>query len=134
MDVLLLILNAFHKAEMEYRGKFVYTIGRIQKFSPMGIIDICYTACRLLIQTVISTLPGFQGPKRYIQYLNSHHHKPIFHPSNYYDGSNVNIFTWSGNQVEEYSLECHQDEYHTRIFNRIRSVSGIIHNLFGVAV
>ena len=84
------------------------------------------------------TLPGFQGINRCVQYLASHPHKPIFYPSNSYDGSNVIRLTWSGNQVEDHKtqnfLECHQDADHARIINRRRSVSGIIHTLLGVAV
>ena len=84
------------------------------------------------------TLPGFQGIKRCVKYLASHPHKPIFYPSDSYDRSNVIRLTWSGNQVEEHTtqncLECHQDADHDRILNRRRSVSGIIHNLIGVAV
>ena len=84
------------------------------------------------------TLPGFQGIKICIQYLASHPHKPIFYPSNFYYGSNVVRFTWSGNQVDDYTtqifLEFHQDADHAIIINRKRSVSGLIHNLLDVAV
>ena len=84
------------------------------------------------------TLPGFQGIKRCVQYLASHPHKPIFYPSNSYDGSNVIRLTWSGNQVEDHTtqiiLECHQNADHVIILNRRRSVSGIIYNLLGVSV
>ena len=59
------------------------------------------------------TLPGFQGIKQCVQYLAIHTHKPIFYPSNSYDGSNVIRLTWSLNQVEDHTtqnlLECHQD-------------------------
>ena len=58
--------------------------------------------------------------------------------SNYYDGSNDIILTWSGNKVEDYTtqncLQCHQDSYHSRIINIIQSVSGILHTLLGVDV
>ena len=84
------------------------------------------------------TLPGFQDTKRYVQYLSSHPHKPIFYPSNFYNGSNVIIITCSGNQAEYHTtqnfLECFQDADNDRIINRIRSVSGILHTLLGVAI
>ena len=68
----------------------------------------------------------------------SHPHKPIFYPSNSYDGSNFIRIIWSGNQVEEYTtqncLECHQYADYSRIINIRRSVSGILHILIGVAL
>ena len=68
----------------------------------------------------------------------SHPHTPIFYPFNYYDGSNVIRLTWSGNQMEEYTtqnfLEFHQYAYHSRIINRRRPASGIIHTFLGVYV
>ena len=83
-------------------------------------------------------LPGFQGIRRCVQYLASHPHKHIFYLSNFYDGSNVIRLTRGGNKVEDHTsysfLECHQDEYHTRILNRRWSVMGMIHTLFGVSV
>ena len=104
----------------------------------MSRIELCYATCSLATQTVAPTLSVFQGIKRCVQYLASHPHKPIFYPSNSYDGSNVIRLTWSGNQVEEHTtqkcLECNQDADHARIVNRRRSVSGIMHTLFGVAV
>ena len=79
----------------------------------------------------------FRGIKRCVQYLASCPHKPIFYPSNYYDGSNVIRLIWSGNKVEYYTthncLECHQYS-DSRITNRRRSVSDIIHNLIGFSV
>ena len=67
-----------------------------------------------------------------------HQHKPIFYPSNSYDGSNVIRITWSGNKVEHHTtqncVECHQDADHARIINRRWSFSGIINTLLGVAV
>ena len=100
-------------------------------------IDLCYATFSLATQTVAPTLSGFQGIKRCVQYLSSHPHKPIFYPSNYYDGSNFIRLTWSGNQVEDHTtqsfLECHQDVDHSRILNRRRSVLGIIHTLLGVS-
>ena len=68
----------------------------------------------------------------------SHPHKPIFYPSNFYDGSNTTRLTWIGNQFENHTtqhyLECHQYADHVRVINRRHSVLGIIHNLLGVAV
>ena len=123
---------------MEYHGKFGHTLGRIQHISLMIIIDLCYATCCLDTQTVAPTLPGFQGIKQCVQYLDSHPHKPIFYPSNYYYGSTVIRLTCSGNQVEDHTtqncLECNQYADHARIINRRRSVLGIIHTLFGVAV
>ena len=70
--------------------------------------------------------------------MDSHPHKPIFYPSNSYDGSNFVRLTWSGNKFEYHTtqnfLECHQDADHARILSKRRSVSGIIHTLPGVAV
>ena len=89
-------------------------------------------------QTVAPTLPGFQDIKRCVQYLAIHPHKPIFYPSNSYDGSNVIRLTRSGNKVEDHTtqngLECHQDADHIRILNIRRSVSGIICTLLRVDV
>ena len=68
----------------------------------MSRIGIFYATCRLETQNVAPNLPGFQGIKLCVQYLDSHTHKIIFYPSNYYDGSNAIILTWSGNQVEYY--------------------------------
>ena len=79
----------------------------------MSRIDIFYTSCHLEIQNVSHIIPGFQGIKRCIKYHDIHPHKPISYPYNSYDGSNIIILTWSGNQVEDYIdhnfLECHQD-------------------------
>ena len=104
----------------------------------MRIIYIFYATCCIATQTVANNLPGFHGIKRCIKYLAIHRHKPIIYPSNSYYGSNVIRLTCSGNQVEDYTtqncLEYHQDADHDRIFNRIRSVSGIIHTLLGISV
>ena len=86
MDALPLTGHVLHKAEMEYHGKFRHTLGRIKHIALMSRIDLCYAACRLATQTVAPTLPGFQGIKRCVQYLDSHPHKPIFYPSSFYDG------------------------------------------------
>ena len=67
----------------------------------MGRIEIFYTACVMETQNVSPNLPGLQSLNLCIQYLSSHHHKPIFYPHNFYDGSNFIRLTWSGNQVEE---------------------------------
>ena len=86
MAALPLTVNSLCKEEMEYHGNFGHTIGRIQQIDIMIRIDICYTDCRLATQTVAPNLPFFQGIKRCIQYLDSHPHKPIFYPSNFYYG------------------------------------------------
>ena len=138
MVALPLTENSLHKAEMEYHGKFWYTLGRIQHIAIMSIIYICCTAYFLATQTVVPTLTGFQVIKICIEYLSSHSYKPIFYPSDAYDGSNFIRLIWSGNQVEDYTihnfLEWHQDVDHAIIINRIRSISGIIHTLIGVSV
>ena len=97
--------NFLYKAEMEYHGKFGHTLVRIQHIYLMSQIDICYATCHLETQTVAPTIPGFQGIKRCVHYLNIHPHKPIFCPSNYYDGSNIIRLTWSRNQVEDYTSQ-----------------------------
>ena len=71
----------------------------------MSRIYICYTTCSLENQTVVPTIPGFKGINQCGQYISSCPHKPIFHPSNSYDVSNVIILTWSGNKVEEYTTQ-----------------------------
>ena len=136
MAALPLTWNSPNKAEIEYHGNFVHTIGRIQHISHMSRIDIYYATFFLATQTVAPTLPGFQGIKICVKYLASHPYKPIFYPSGFYDGSNVIRLTWSWNQVEYYTtqncLEWHQDADHYIIINRKRSVSVIIHTLIGV--
>ena len=111
----------FHKVEMEYHGKFGHTTGRIKHIALMNIIEICYATCYIETQTVAPTLNGFQGIKLCVQYMASQPHKSIFYPSNYYDGSNVIIFTCIGNQVGDHTthncLECHQYVYHAIIIN-----------------
>ena len=103
----------------------------------MRIIYIFYIACHLGNQTMIFTLTGFQGIKHLIQYMDSHPHKPIFYPYNYFDEYNVIRLTWIGNQVEYYTthnfLEFHQDAYHARFINRRPSVSDINNSLLVVA-
>ena len=86
---------------MEYHIKCVHTIGRIKNIALMSRIYLCYTTCRLSNQTVAPNLPGFKGIKRCVQYLAIQPYKPIFYPSKYYDGPNVIILIWSGNQVED---------------------------------
>ena len=81
--------NDLHNAEIEYDGKFGYTIGRMQHISIMRRIEICYTSCRLATQTMAPTIHVFQGINRCIQYLAIHPHKPIFYPSSYCDDSNA---------------------------------------------
>ena len=65
-------------------------MSRIEKFK---------TAYCLAPQTVAPTLPGFQGIKRCIKYMDSHPHTPIFYPSYSYGGSNVIRLTWSENEI-----------------------------------
>ena len=129
---------ALHKAELEYNRKFGHTLGRIQNNYLISRIGIFYSACSLATQNVAPTLPGFQGIKLCVQYLDIHRHKPMFYSSNTYYGSNAIRLTWSGNQVEYHTthnfLECHQDAVHARTLNIIQSVSDIIHTLLGVAV
>ena len=119
---------------MEYHGKFGHNFGRIQHIS---LISICDATCCLETQTMSPTLPGFQGIKCCVQYLDSQPHKPILYLSNYYDGSNVISLIYIWNKVEDYTthnvLECHQYADHARIFNRSRSVSGISNTMIGVA-
>ena len=73
---------------MEYHGKFEHTIGRIKHISLMSRLDIFYATFCLATKTVAPTLPGFQGIKLCVQYFASQRNKPIFYPSNSYDGSN----------------------------------------------
>ena len=123
---------------MEYHGKFGHKFGRIQHIALMIWLGICYKDCCIATHTVAPTITGFQCIKRFIKYLDSHSHKPIFYPSNYYYGSNSTRLTWSGNKSEEYRnhncLEFHQYADHDIIISRRRSVSGIITTLLGVAI
>ena len=93
IDVLPLKGNSLHKAELEYHGKVWYTIGRIQHIVLLSRIGSCYSICHVSNQAVAHILTGFQGIKCYVKCLDSHPHKPIFDPSNSYDGSNIIIFT-----------------------------------------
>ena len=86
---------------MKYNGKFVHTLGRIQHIALMSIIDTYYATCNLANQILAPNLPGFQGIKSYVRYLDSHPHKSIFYLSSSDDGSNVIKLTWSENQVED---------------------------------
>ena len=95
MSELTLTGHALHKSEMEYHGNFGHKLGRIQHISLISRIDLCYATCCLSTQTVVLTLPGFQGIKRCVQYLASYPHKPIFYPTNSYDGSNIIRLKWS---------------------------------------
>ena len=99
MAALILKVNALHKSEMEYNGKFVHNLGRIQNVSLMRITDICFISCRIATQNVAPILPDFQGIKCCIQCIYSHPHNPIFYPSSSYDGSNFIRPTWIGNKV-----------------------------------
>ena len=104
----------------------------------MSINYLLYATCRLETQTMAPTLPVFQYIKRFVQYLDSHPHKPIFYPSNSYDGSTVIRLTWSGNQVEDHTiqncLECHQDVDPAIVLNIRRTVLVIMHTLLSVDV
>ena len=71
----------------------------------MHRIDLCYATCCLANQTLAPTLPGLQGIKQCVQYLERYPHKPIFYTSNYYDGSNVIRITWSVIQVEDHTTK-----------------------------
>ena len=65
----------------------------------MSRIEICYKTFRLATQTVAPALPGFQGIKLCVQYMDSQPHKPILYLYNYYYGSNGIILTYSENRV-----------------------------------
>ena len=97
MASLPLTVNALHKTEMEYHGKFWHTLAWIQQISPMIRINIYYTDFHMETQTVAPNITGFQCIKRCVQYMASYSHKPIFYTSNYYDGSNKTRLIWSGN-------------------------------------
>ena len=86
-----LTINDLHKAETEYHGNFGHTLVRIKLIALKSRIEICYTSCSLSTQTVAPRLPPFQGINPCIQYLDSHTHKTIFYPFNYYYGSNAII-------------------------------------------
>ena len=68
------------------------------------------------------TLPDFQGLKHCIQYLASHTHKPIFYPTNSYDGSNVIRLIWSEDYTTQNCLEYQQYTYHTRIRGPVQAL------------
>ena len=78
MAALTLTGNALHKAEMEYYGKFGYTLGMIRHIALMSTDGIYYATCRLATHTVAPTITGFQGIKCCVQYLARHPYKPIF--------------------------------------------------------
>ena len=86
MTVITLTINAFHRAEMEYHGKFGHTLGIIYHIALLSKHEICYAICHIETQTVAPTLPGFQGINRCVQYWDSHPHKPICYTSDSYDG------------------------------------------------
>ena len=105
MATLLLTGSAICKSKMEYHGKFGHTLGRIHRIDIMIRIVICYTACRMVTQTVATIIPCFKGLKICIQYLVSYPHKPIFFLSNSYDELDFIRRTWSRNQVEYYTTQ-----------------------------
>ena len=74
---------------MEHYGKFGHNIGRIQHIALIGRISIFYTSLFLANQTAAPILPGFQGIKIFIKYMDIHPHEPTLYPYNSYDGSNV---------------------------------------------
>ena len=76
MDALSLTRHAVSQAEMEYNVKFGHTLGRIHHISIVIRIDICYTVFHLGTQTVVTTIPYFQGLKHSIKYLDSHPNDP----------------------------------------------------------
>ena len=78
MAAVTLTVNALYKTEMEYHGKFGHTLDQIQHISIMIRIVICYTVYCMVKKTVTPTLPGLQGLKHCIQYLDSQSHKTIF--------------------------------------------------------
>ena len=82
---------------MEYNGKYGHTIGRIQHIALVSRIEIWYATCRLVIQTMATTITGFHRINICVQYLDIHQHKLIFYTSNSYDGSNVIRLTGSWN-------------------------------------
>ena len=110
MDEVALTRNALRKVDIGYCGNFGHNFGRIQQIDFMRIVDTFYTAFCLVTQTVVHTLPDFQGFKHCIRYLDSHYLSPnlpgfqylksciqyqdshalklIFYPSNSYYGSN----------------------------------------------
>ena len=97
--------NSIHKSEIEYNRKFGHNIFRIHHISLMIRIGIFCTSFHLVTQTVSPTLPGFQGRKRCIKYMSSHTHKPILYPYNSYYGSNLIRLAWSGDKVEDYTIQ-----------------------------
>ena len=74
MAELPLTVNALHKVEIEYHGKFGHILGKIQYISLKGIIYTFYATCGLATQTVAHTLTGFQGIKRCVKYISRHPH------------------------------------------------------------
>ena len=55
--------NTIHKTELEYHGKFVHALGRIQHIALISRIDRCYATCHTENQTVAPTLTYLQGIK-----------------------------------------------------------------------
>ena len=103
MVSLLLTVNAFHNAKMEFHGKFGHTLGRIQHIALMSRIESCYATYCIATQTIAPALTGFQGINHCVKYLDSHPHKPILYPYNYYDGPNVTRLTCIVNKLEDHT-------------------------------
>ena len=84
MTDLPLTSNDLNNTEMKYHGKYEHIIGQIQHISIMIRIGMFYTSYLQGTQNVAPTLPGLQGIKCCIQYLDSHPIKPILYPYDYY--------------------------------------------------
>ena len=73
-----------------------------------------------------------------IQFIDTHHHKPIFYPSIFYDGSNATRIMWSGDQVggftTQFFFEYHQDVDNEIILNWMCYASVIIYMIIVAAV
>ena len=104
----------------------------------MNRVDIFYAECFLGTHCVDPILPELKGITRCIQFLAAHPHNCIFYVLNAYGGYNYTRITWSGNQIEDYTIqicfECHQGADNPRILNRRQSVSIIVHTILCVAV
>ena len=86
MSIVPLAGNEPNKEYILNHVKFWHALDRIQHIDIMSRIEFFYTSCQLGTQTVVPTLPSFQGIKICIKYLDTHPHKPILYLSNSYDG------------------------------------------------